>query len=68
MSLNHYYVNNKAQDTGEHEIHKKGCDFFPGDNTYLGYFTDCQGATEKAEKLYADVDGCLFCNEECHSG
>lgn len=66
--MDHYYVNNKAQDTGEHEVHKKGCEFFPSDNTYLGFYGGCQDALEEAKELYSNVDGCLFCNEECHSG
>ena len=61
----HYYVNDIAQTTGEHEIHKKDCTFFPKNNTYLGYFDTCQEAIEKAKTIYSNVDGCHYCCSEC---
>ncbi len=66
--MDHYYVNDNAQDTGEHEVHKDTCVFFPKMDSYtdLGYFTNCQAALEKARKYYDNVDGCKFCSVECH--
>lgn len=65
--MDHYYVNDHAQSTGEHEVHKEGCSFFPSDRTYLGYFFSCQGAIDEAKNKYADVDGCAFCCPDCHT-
>ena len=63
-----YYVNNQAQDTGEHEVHTADCLFFPDDNRYLGEFPNCHPAVEKAQEIYSQADGCKFCCEDCHSG
>ena len=65
--MDHYYVNNNAQSTGEHEVHKEGCSFFPSDRTYLGYFSTCREAITVAKKKYPNVDGCYFCCPECHT-
>jgi len=62
-----YCVNNNAQSTGEHEVHKEGCSFFPGDYTYLGSFSTCKAAIQEAKKHYANVDGCYFCCPDCHT-
>ena len=63
----HYYVNKNAQSTGEHEVHKKGCSYFPDEPKYLGYFSSCDEAIEKAKEYYSNVDGCYFCCPDCHT-
>jgi len=65
--MDSYYVNNIAQSTGEHEVHKEGCEYFPIDRTYLGYFATCQEAIDKAKTIYSNVDGCYFCSRDCHT-
>jgi hypothetical protein len=65
--MDRYYVNNIAQSTGEHEVHKDGCSFFPSDREYLGYFSSCKEAIAEARKTYSNVDGCFFCCPECHT-
>ena len=65
--MDHYYVNNIAQSTGEREVHKSGCDYFPRDNTYLGYFSNCRDAMQKARTIYTKVDGCYWCSRDCHT-
>lgn len=65
--MDHYYVNNVAQSTGEHEVHKEGCQYFPSNRTYLGYFSNCQDAVKKANTIYSNVGGCYTCSRPCHT-
>lgn len=65
--MDHYYVNTNAQSTGEHEVHKKGCSYFPDAPLYLGYFADCKEAITEAKEHYSNVDGCYYCCLECHT-
>ena len=65
--MDKYYVNNNPQQTGEHEVHKEGCDHFPSDHKYLGEYSKCQAAVEKAQSFYTNVDGCYWCCRECHT-
>lgn len=64
-----YYVNNTPQSTGEHEIHKTGCQWMPssGNRTELGDFASCVPAVAAARKVYANVDGCATCCPACHT-
>ncbi|MEQ8910290.1 MAG: hypothetical protein RIC95_13915 [Vicingaceae bacterium] len=62
-----YYVNEKAQENGDHEIHVNGCEYFPSSAKYLGEFEDCDDATEEAEEHYDQVNGCYYCNNDCHT-
>ena len=63
-----YYVNQNAQSTGEHEVHKEGCSHFPKEANarYLGAYSNCRDAINKAKELYSNVDGCAYCVPECH--
>ena len=38
--MGNYYVNINAQLTGEHEVHKEGCSWFPNKENakYLGFY------------------------------
>ena len=65
-----YYVNNKAQSNGDHEVHKEGCSFMPApeNRTYLGDFSHCREAVRAARNIYAQVNGCYYCSYECHTG
>lgn len=66
--MDHYYVNDNAQDTGEHEVHKDSCIYFSKivSRTDLGYFSNCHEAVKKASQYYEQVDGCKVCSIECH--
>ncbi len=66
--MKHYYLNENAQPTGEHEVHTEGCIFLPEvkNRKYLGYFNNCKEAIKEAKTYYANVDGCFFCSLECH--
>jgi hypothetical protein len=63
-----YYVNENAQPTGEHEVHKTGCSHMPdaSNRKNLGEHATCQSAVKEAKKTYTNVDGCFYCSNECH--
>lgn len=62
-----YYVNNKAQSNGDHEVHIPSCSYFPSDNTYLGNFSSCDPAVAAAKVYYWQSNGCAFCCPACHT-
>ncbi|MDC9521925.1 hypothetical protein PSH55_12475 [Pseudoalteromonas sp. Angola-31] len=62
-----YYVNNNSQTTGEHEVHKNGCNFMPSNKAELGMHSTCSSAVQKAKDIYSNVDGCMFCIPNCHT-
>ena len=66
----HYYVNQKPQWNGDHEVHKAGCHVLPPiqSRTYLGEHEDCHSALQSAEHFYGQVNGCSECSRECHRG
>lgn len=65
--MNLYYLNNKAQSNGDHEVHKMGCNFMPADRKYLGFFSNCVDAVKEAKKTYSKSNGCFWCSKECHT-
>ncbi|MCY4642009.1 MAG: hypothetical protein OXC41_04855 [Gammaproteobacteria bacterium] len=64
-----YWVNDNAQDNGDHEVHKEGCPYLPQiiSKTYLGNFFSCSNAVAEARKKYPTSDGCATCIPECHT-
>ncbi len=66
--MQNYYVNQNAQPTGEHEVHKHGCAHLPDEanRKYLGLFNNCKEAVEEAKKHYDNVDGCFHCCFNSH--
>ena len=64
-----YYVNDNAQDNGDHEVHKNGCVWLPKivSKTYLGEFSNCHDAVKAAKKIYPTSDGCATCSPACHT-
>ncbi|MGY4384672.1 hypothetical protein ACVWYN_001706 [Pedobacter sp. UYP24] len=64
-----YYVNKRAQNNGDHEVHDSGCSFLPlpENRQYLGEYSSCKGAVTEAKKTYTSADGCKFCSNECHN-
>ncbi len=64
-----YYVNDRAQNNGDHEVHKTGCPFLPliVSKTYLGDFATCAPAVKEAKKTYKQSDGCATCSAACHT-
>ncbi|PTX58818.1 hypothetical protein C8N46_112126 [Kordia periserrulae] len=64
-----YYVNKNAQANGDHEVHKSGCLWLPNaeNRKYLGEFSNCEDAVEKAKDYYDQVNGCYYCSNDCHT-
>ena len=64
-----YYVNDKAQSNGDHEVHHENCSFLPSvlNRTYLGNFSSCKDAVKEAKKKHSQVNGCFYCSNECHT-
>lgn len=64
-----FYVNKKAQPTGEHEVHRETCAWLPDteNRQYLGDFLTSQQAVKEAQKYYDEVDGCKHCCPESHT-
>ena len=67
--MNFYYVNDNAQNNGDHEVHTDQCSFLPAaaNRTYLGYFTNCKQAVGEARKKHSQVNGCYYCCNPCHT-
>lgn len=65
----HYYVNDNAQNNGDHEVHRDGC-YYLGltvSKTYLGIFSNAIPAVRKAKEYYRQSNGCAFCSPEANS-
>lgn len=62
-----YYVNNKAQQNGDHEVHTEMCIIQPLDKKYLGEFSNCVDAVKEAKKTYSKSNGCKTCSNHCHT-
>ncbi|TAE66523.1 MAG: hypothetical protein EAZ85_15860 [Bacteroidetes bacterium] len=62
-----YYVNNKADNKGNHEVHTSTCKYLPTDRKYLGDFSNCTDAVKEAKKTYPNSDGCYYCSNACHT-
>jgi len=62
-----YYVNNRAQSNGDHEVHKAGCAYMPSDKTNLGDHASCQSAVTAARRYYTKSNGCYHCSYACHT-
>jgi hypothetical protein len=67
--MEHYYVNDAPQPTGEHEVHTTSCEHFDimKNRIYLGYFSNCHDAIAMARRVYLTVDGCFHCCQPCHT-
>jgi hypothetical protein len=64
-----YYVNKNEQTNGDHEVHTSECSWLPDvDNRiYLGSFSSCSDAVDKAKEHYDQVNGCYWCSNDCHT-
>lgn len=62
-----YYVNNKSQPSGDHEVHREDCHLLPADRTYLGDYASCGPAITEAKKTHPSADGCRSCSPACHT-
>lgn len=72
--MSYYYINKNPQpypEAGEHEIHKDdNCPKppLPENRIELGNFSNCEAAMIEAKRRFPGwkIDGCKYCNEECH--
>lgn len=66
-----YYLNNNAQPSGEHEVHKSGCCYMPAEHNKirLGQHVSCTAAIAMAKRLKQnwEIDGCAYCVPNCHT-
>lgn len=64
-----YYVNNNVQNNGDHEVHDEGCYWLPlpKNRSYLGEFSNCKDAVNRAKIYHTQVNGCKHCSEDCHT-
>jgi len=62
-----YYVNNRQQSNGDHEVHVSTCRVLPADRKYLGEHASCATAVAEAKKYYSRADGCAICSPACHT-
>lgn len=66
--MSRYYVNDHAQNNGDHEVHMEGCPYLSQarSTTYLGEFANCREAVAAAKRIYSKSDGCYHCCPACH--
>ncbi|WP_313220090.1 hypothetical protein [Stenotrophomonas sp.] len=67
--MDRYFVNQIAQDNGDHEVHKLGC-YWLGlarSTQDLGLHVSCASAVRAAGVNYRRANGCVFCAMACHT-
>lgn len=66
----YYYVNDHAQASGDHEVHRSDCYYvqFIESKTFLGSFLSCGPAVAVAKTIYPTADGCAYCSPACNHG
>lgn len=64
-----YFVNRRAQENGDHEVHRESCVYLPitANRLELGNFWGCVGPVEKARGYFTQVNGCKTCCNSCHT-
>jgi hypothetical protein len=64
-----YYVSDKAQDNGDHEVHDEKCKWLPNpqNSKYLGEHESCYAGVLAAKSHYYQVNGCVHCCKPCHT-
>lgn len=64
-----YYVNDRPQANGDHEVHTTTCSFIPApqNRTYLGDHGSCPPAVRAAKQIYPTANGCYYCSRPCHT-
>lgn len=62
-----YYVNERPQSTGEHEVHTSTCSYLPSSRRTLGEHSTCSTAVAAAKRIFPKSDGCYFCARACHT-
>ncbi|MNG35941.1 hypothetical protein D3C84_1228150 [compost metagenome] len=67
--LQNYYVNDNAQDNGDHEVHVSGCPRLKEvkSSTFLGSHDQPLTAVIKAQTIYPQSDGAYCCCRSSHT-
>ncbi|VEG96562.1 Uncharacterised protein [Aeromonas encheleia] len=67
--LQHYYVNNKAQPNGDHEVHVSSCTYLAQATNVssLGHHDNCASAVRQAKLSHTKSNGCYHCCRTCHT-
>jgi len=63
-----YYVEKIPKENGDHILHREDCKKIPSpiNREYLGIFDCCEAALEKAQQIFLQSNGCIYCSKECH--
>jgi hypothetical protein len=59
--VTHYFVDNRSQPDGAHEVHAVGCKRMANDKQYLGDFFSCEVAVLEARKTFWQTASCVRC-------
>ncbi|MXW19488.1 MAG: hypothetical protein F4X96_10060 [Gammaproteobacteria bacterium] len=64
-----YFVNDRAQHNGDHEVHREDCPYLPQivSKTYVGEHLWCGPAVAAAKLKYPQSNGCATCSTDCHT-
>lgn len=67
--MDRYYVNRTPQNNGDHEVHKRGCQWLARalSTLDLGLHAGCRTAVAEARRHYPQSNGCIYCSRECHT-
>jgi hypothetical protein len=61
--MTHYFVDNREQPDGAHEVHSVGCKRMASDKQYLGDFLTRELAVIEARKEFWKIASCVRCME-----
>jgi hypothetical protein len=61
--MTHYFVDNREQPDGAHEVHSVGCKRMASDKQYLGDFLSREQAVVEARKSFWQTASCVRCME-----
>jgi hypothetical protein len=59
--MTHYFVDNRTQPDGAHEVHAVGCKRMASDKQYLGDYMSCEQAVLEARQVYWHTTSCVRC-------
>ncbi len=61
--MTHYFVDNRPQPDGAHEVHAVGCKRMANDKQYLGDYFSCEQAVLEARQTFWQTASCVRCME-----
>jgi len=66
--MTHYFVDNRPQPDGAHEVHAVGCKRMASDKQYLGDYFTCEQAVFEARQVYWHTASCVRCMDSLSDG